>query len=173
MDSVHGQVQEYAGRRSRADRRVDVKDVDAQERRRLQACRDTRRQARRRGDHLDETKIRRVLHASRAHQKALMASEPPIVARHSLRVRLPLLISALLIAVVATFLWVAHREVEGRAERAGGERAKGAADQVANLLERSSLTGMENLHRVAADAAVRRYVTSPTGRCAGTQRVRG
>ena len=36
----------------------------------------------------------------------------PVAARHSLRVRLPLLISVLLLAAVATFLGAAYREVE-------------------------------------------------------------
>jgi signal transduction histidine kinase len=87
---------------------------------------------------------------------------PRILARHSLRVRLPLLISVLLVSVVATFLWAANREVEATLVRAGGVRAKGAADQVAELMARPAQVGMDSLGRVAADAAVRRYLVDPT-----------
>jgi len=88
--------------------------------------------------------------------------DSPLAARHSLRVRLPLLISALLAATVATFLWTAYREVEATLVRAGTGRAKGAAAQVANVLERSVQQGAENLRRVASDADVRRYLQDPT-----------
>ena len=71
-------------------------------------------------------------------------------ARHSLRMRLPLLISAFLVAAVAMFLWAANREVEATLVRAGGERARNAASQVAGLLERSSQPGLENLRQAAA-----------------------
>src|ERR1700704_5284579 len=86
----------------------------------------------------------------------------PILARHSPRVRLPLLISLLLVAVVATFLWAANREVEATLVRAGSNRAKGAADQVADLMARPAQVGIESLGRVAAGAAVRRYLLDPT-----------
>src|ERR1700730_8324783 len=86
----------------------------------------------------------------------------PVPARHSLRVRLPLLVSVLLVAVVATFLAAAYREVEVTLVGAGGERARAAADQVANLIGRSTQAGMENLRGVAADADVRRYLQNPT-----------
>jgi PAS domain S-box-containing protein len=85
-----------------------------------------------------------------------------MAARHSLRLRLPLLISALLVAVVTILLWGAYREVEATLVRAWGDRARGAADQVANLLARPTQAGLENLRRVAADAAVRRYLQDPT-----------
>jgi PAS domain S-box-containing protein len=91
-------------------------------------------------------------------------SASPMTARHSLRVRLPLLISTLLVAVVATFLWTAYQEMEAMLVSAGSDRAKGAAGQVASLLERPSQAWMENLHRVAADAEVRRYLQNPTNR---------
>jgi PAS domain S-box-containing protein len=85
-----------------------------------------------------------------------------MAARHSLRVRLPLLISTLLVVVATIFLWGAYREVEATLVRMGGERARGAADQVATLISRSSLSSMESLHRAAADADVARYLQNPT-----------
>jgi signal transduction histidine kinase len=86
----------------------------------------------------------------------------PLPASQSLRVRLPLLITALLVVVVSTFLWVAHREVEATLVRAGGQRATSAADQVASLIERSSMAGMDNLRRVVTDESIRRYLRHPT-----------
>ena len=86
----------------------------------------------------------------------------PMAARHSLRVRLPLLISGLLAAVVTIFLWAAYREVEVTLLRAGGDRARGAADQVAGLLARPTQGAIEDLQRLAADADVRRYLQNPT-----------
>ena len=86
----------------------------------------------------------------------------PVAARHSLRVRLPLLIFVLLVAAVATFLWAAYREVEVTLVGAGHDRARAAADQVARLIRRSTQAGTENLRRVAADAVVRRYLQNPT-----------
>ena len=85
-----------------------------------------------------------------------------MAARHSLRLRLPLLISTLLVVVVAAFLWATYREVEATLVGAGGDRAKGAADQVANLIGRGPQAGIENLRRVAADADLRRYLRNPT-----------
>ena len=90
------------------------------------------------------------------------SGDSPLSARYSIRVRLPLLISALLAGTVATFLWAAYREVEATLVRAGTDRAEGAAVQVANLLERSVQQGAENLRRVAADPDVRRYLQDPT-----------
>jgi signal transduction histidine kinase/CheY-like chemotaxis protein len=86
-----------------------------------------------------------------------------LAAWQSLRVRLPLVITAVLVLAVVTFLWAAYREVELTLVRAAGYRAKNAADQVANLVERSSLASMEIVRRSAADAAVRRFVRNPTG----------
>jgi len=95
-----------------------------------------------------------------------------VAARHSLRVRLPLLISAILAAVVSTFLWAAYREVHATLVQAGGERARSVANQVANLIEQSSRAEVETLRRVAADADVRRYLRNPTDDTRGAARAR-
>jgi PAS domain S-box-containing protein len=89
------------------------------------------------------------------------SDDSPLSARHSLRVRLPLLISALLVAAVAALLWSAYREVEATLVRAGGERARNAATQVAGLLERTSQPGLESLRQAAADANVREFLRNP------------
>src|SRR5260370_20236370 len=72
-----------------------------------------------------------------------------------------LLISRLLYGVQASVMWAGYREMEATLLRGGGNRAIAAADQVASLLERSWLAGIEALRRVAADADVRRYVRDP------------
>jgi signal transduction histidine kinase len=76
--------------------------------------------------------------------------------------RLPLLISVLLVAAVTMVLAAAYREVEITLVGAGKGRARAAADQVANLIAQSAHAGMDNLRRVAADADVRRYLRHPT-----------
>lgn len=81
-------------------------------------------------------------------------------ARHSLRWRLPVLISALIALVVLTFLWAAYRTVETTLMRAGGERAQGAADQVASLLDAQQ--AIAQLQRAATDAVLRDYLQSRT-----------
>src|SRR3954462_596187 len=59
-------------------------------------------------------------------------------ARHSLGVRLPVLISVLIAAVVVTFLWTARGEVETTLMREGGARAQTAATQIASLIQQPS-----------------------------------
>ena len=87
--------------------------------------------------------------------------EVPRAARHSLRVRLPLLITGLLLATIAIFLWAAYREVEATLIRAGLERARIAADQVASLLRQPTAAGMDNFRRMAAETDIRRYLQAP------------
>jgi hypothetical protein len=66
-----------------------------------------------------------------------MTSFPP-TPWHSLRWRLPAVVTALTAAVAVTCLWVACRAVEATLIRAGGDRAKVAADQIAGLFARMS-----------------------------------
>ena len=84
-----------------------------------------------------------------------------LAAHQSLRWRLPLLISALILAMLTTFLLMAYRQVEGTFERGAGERAQTAADQLANLFIRSTQQGLEGLGRAATDPVVRRYLQQP------------
>jgi signal transduction histidine kinase/CheY-like chemotaxis protein len=87
----------------------------------------------------------------------------------SFRVRLPVLISALIVIVLAAFLWAAYREVKGTLLQAGGARAQGAADQLANLLQPSAQR-LNELRRIAASDPVRRCVERSTDEACGAAR---
>ena len=68
--------------------------------------------------------------------------------------------SALIGVVLLTFLWAAYRAVETSLLNAGRERARTAADQVAQLLDGQRAAG--ELRRVATDPDLRRYLLSGT-----------
>jgi PAS domain S-box-containing protein len=84
------------------------------------------------------------------------------VSWRSLRVRLPLLISALVAVFLTAFLWVAFRQVETALVDAGGARAQGAADQLATLLMQSGQQRLGDLQRAARSGAVRDYLRKPS-----------
>src|SRR5829696_8979252 len=66
----------------------------------------------------------------------------------TIRRKLPLLISALLVATVSTVCWLAYRAVEGVLLESAGVRLEAATQQVAAMLE-------ESAQRLGADARVR------------------
>jgi PAS domain S-box-containing protein len=99
--------------------------------------------------------------ATREDTSAPRRASPAIPAHRSLRVRLPLLISALIAAAAAAMLWGAQREVESTLLRAAGEHATSAGAQVANLLERST-QGADNLRRAAASREIIEFLEHPT-----------
>lgn len=76
--------------------------------------------------------------------------------RHSLRWRLPFLVCGLVAVVLVTFLWAAYLRVEATLERAAGERAQVAADQVASMLD--GRRSAEQIRSLADDAALRRHL---------------
>ena len=82
--------------------------------------------------------------------------------RFSLRWRLPLLLSGLIVIVLAEVLTAAYYQVERTLLAAGHERAHGAADQLAGLFAQSVQQRFNEVRAVAADAAVRQYLLSPT-----------
>lgn len=84
----------------------------------------------------------------------------PVSTRHSLRWRLPFLIAGLIALVLATFLWAAYRRVEATLIRAAGERAQGAADQIADLLDARRST--DQLRQLSADPALQRFLKTRT-----------
>ena len=79
---------------------------------------------------------------------------------NSLRVRLPLMVSVLIVAVLATFLVSAYRQVERTLLDSAGVRLQGSADQIASLLGPSSQRLTES-RRIAADPSVKAYLENP------------
>jgi signal transduction histidine kinase len=90
----------------------------------------------------------------------------------SLTLRVSLLITALIAAVLAVFLWATSRELERTVLRTGSERALAASTQLANVLAQNGARGLGELQRLAADPAVYQYLTTPTEDLAATVRER-
>ena len=84
----------------------------------------------------------------------------------SLRWRLPLLIAALIAAVLATFVWAAHRTLEATLIHDGEDRLQVAADQLAALLSRADARAAAD--RAAGDPALSLFLDdrSPASRAA-------
>lgn len=93
-------------------------------------------------------------------------------ARHSLRWRLPLFVCGLVAVVLVTFLWAAYKSVEMTLVRAAGERAQGAADQVANAMD--GQRALMQLGQLSADPVLRRFLLLRTeeARAAADARLR-
>jgi signal transduction histidine kinase/CheY-like chemotaxis protein len=85
---------------------------------------------------------------------------PSVEPRHSIRWRLPFLISSIVAVVVFTFLWLAYRSIETTLVQAGGERAQIAADQVAGLISQDR--GVDQLRTIGSDPAIRTYLQRRT-----------
>ena len=78
----------------------------------------------------------------------------------SLRWRLPLLILALLASIGVAFTWTAYREMRHTLRLAADERLRDAAAQLADLLAQSATARTAESRRLAADAAVQRFVVA-------------
>lgn len=87
---------------------------------------------------------------------------PKPAALQSLRVRLPVLIGSVILLMLAVFLGVAHYQVERTLEQAGGERAKVAADQLANLLTLSAQQRLAEVRGAAGADPIRRLLREQT-----------
>ena len=72
----------------------------------------------------------------------------------SLERKLPLLISALLLLVVAAYGWATYVEVRGSSVRAGTEHLRIVAQQLADLSQSGGVLRNATLRRLAADPAV-------------------
>ena len=85
-----------------------------------------------------------------------------LAARYSLRLRLTVLIAALVVAVVGTLSWAAYSLVVRTLLTAGGERAQTAADQIAGFIEGPFGKARTDLGRLAAGAPLQQLATNPT-----------
>ncbi len=82
--------------------------------------------------------------------------------RDSLRLRLPLMISAVVTVVLATFLWTTNRALEQTLLRAAGFRAQAASDQIAALMTQGTARSVSEIRRLAATAEFRDYLRDPS-----------
>jgi PAS domain S-box-containing protein len=91
----------------------------------------------------------------------VQVGDAPPSAFHSLRWRLPLLVSALVAAVMALAVWGAYRQVDRTLAQAASDRAVGAADQLSTLIGGSARQRVDELRRLAADPVLARYLLDP------------
>jgi signal transduction histidine kinase len=92
-------------------------------------------------------------------------SSPPMSIRNmSLERKLPLLVIAVLVATLATFVGLAYREVRHSAELAAGARIQTASRQLASLSALSVTQRAKLLHDIAETPAVRHAVAAPAVR---------
>jgi PAS domain S-box-containing protein len=84
----------------------------------------------------------------------------------SIRLKLPLLISALLLAVTGSFSLAAYGEARKAAVAAAGERLRTVTQQLAGLLTLSASRLRATAETTAVSSAVQAYLRSPTDRSA-------
>ena len=80
----------------------------------------------------------------------------------SIRRKLPLLISALLCAVVAALSWASYRRLEGALVVAAGDRVMNVAQRLAGMLDESARRLRRDLRQVSGDSAVVKFVAGPS-----------
>jgi PAS domain S-box-containing protein len=76
--------------------------------------------------------------------------------------KLPLLISALLTAVVVSFGWLAQRELGRALESAAADRLHGAAHRLAAMLSQQTPARFAEMERLAADSSLARFLVGPS-----------
>jgi len=74
---------------------------------------------------------------------------------------MPLVVEAVIVIVVSTFLGVAYREVRASLMQAAGVRAQGAANQLASITAQSTQQRFIELRRRAAHESLRDYLRHP------------
>src|SRR5436190_2256696 len=85
---------------------------------------------------------------------------PPL----SIRVKLPLLIGALLLAVAGSFSWSAYLGVSQASLVTASDRLGSVTTQIAGLLETSATQLLANARAVADSPAIRAFLQAPTPR---------
>ena len=83
-------------------------------------------------------------------------------ARQSISVKLPALFSALLVIAIATFSFVAHRQIQHVLLGTAAGRVASASHVLAGMLEDSERHLRAESEKVASDSAVRRFAANPT-----------
>ena len=76
--------------------------------------------------------------------------------------KLPLLISALLCAVVISFGWLAQRELGRALESAAADRLQGAAQRLGMMLSQSSAGRFAEVERLSRDSSILRFALAPS-----------
>src|SRR5437868_14168953 len=90
----------------------------------------------------------------------------------SIRRKLPLLISALLCAVVAALSWASYRRLEGALVVAAGDRVMNVAQRLAGMLDESARRLRRDLRQLSGDSAVVKFVAGPgAARRAGVEQM--
>src|SRR5437016_3689624 len=89
----------------------------------------------------------------------------------SIRRKLPLLISALLCAVVAALSWASYRRLEGALVVAAGDRVMNVAQRLAGMLDESARRLRRDLRQVSGDSAVVKFVAGPSARRAAVEQI--
>lgn len=79
----------------------------------------------------------------------------------SIRRKLPLLISTLLVAIVAALSWAAYRRLEGALTVAAGDRVLSVAQRIAGLLDDSGRRLRRELRQLSDDSTIVRFVDTP------------
>jgi len=85
----------------------------------------------------------------------------PSLSNVSFKYRLPILIGALLAAVILAWTWASYRAVKASALDVGRERLQNLTQQLATLLQQSAGNILTKSATVANDAALRAFVESP------------
>src|SRR5216117_1272691 len=85
---------------------------------------------------------------------------PPL----SIRVKLPLLIGALVLAVAGSFSWSAYLGVSQASLVTASDRLGSVTTQIAGLLETSATQLLANARAVADSPAIRAFLQAPTPR---------
>ena len=86
------------------------------------------------------------------------------LARLSLDQKLPLIMAALLLAVVATVFFASYREIRATAQRVASERISGLATQFHNLYATSGPTARAGMMALAARPGIVAYAKAPSAR---------
>ena len=80
----------------------------------------------------------------------------------SIRHRLPLMVAVLLSAIIVASTWASYRGVRDSATEAGRERLTNLTEQLAGLLQQSSVLLTSTTYTAANDPAIHAYLRSPS-----------